>query len=218
MHATAGDRIVVRGHHLGEPDRDAEVLEVHGQGGAPPFLVRWSDDGHVALYVPGPDARIDHLGTVVTIPEAGGDPPASPLARELRTGIAAVRADVVRLRGIAGRAAEAGGDLWGVVAAEAARSARRIEAEADVVWGTLRAAEADSVEAVRQAVDDTAASIRTLLDEARVQADLGAAEAEESWNDVTARLHALREDPAMTVQRARGMASEVFRRLRAAIA
>jgi hypothetical protein len=215
MHATAGDRIVVRGHHLGEPDRDAEVLEVHGEGGTPPFLVRWSDDGHVALYVPGPDARVDHLGTAA--PAKDGDPPAAPLARDLRTGIVAVRADVARLRAIAGRAAEAGGDLWGVVAAEAARSARRIEAEADVVWGTLRAAEADSVEAVRQAADDTAASIRTLLDEARVQADLGAAEAEDAWNDVTARLRALREDPAMTVQRARGMASEVFRRLRAAI-
>jgi len=61
MQATEGDRIVVRGHHVGEPDRDAEILEVHGDGGTPPFLVRWSDDGHEGLYFPGPDAIVEHF-------------------------------------------------------------------------------------------------------------------------------------------------------------
>ena len=35
MKASVGDRIVVDGHHLGEPDRDGEVLEVHGEGVRP---------------------------------------------------------------------------------------------------------------------------------------------------------------------------------------
>ena len=61
MQATEGDRIVVRGHHVGEPDRDAEILEVHGDDGTPPFLVRWSDDGHEGLYFPGPDAIVEHF-------------------------------------------------------------------------------------------------------------------------------------------------------------
>ena len=58
MKAKVGDRIVVKGHHLGEPDRDAEVLEVHGSDGDPPYVVRWSDDGHEGLYFPGTDASV----------------------------------------------------------------------------------------------------------------------------------------------------------------
>lgn len=61
MQATEGDRIVVRGHHIGEADRDAEILEVRGDDGTPPFLVRWADDGHEGLYFPGPDAIVEHL-------------------------------------------------------------------------------------------------------------------------------------------------------------
>ena len=61
MKAAVGDKIVVRGHHVGEPDRDAEVLEVHGADGDPPYLVRWSDDGHEGLYFPGTDATTEHV-------------------------------------------------------------------------------------------------------------------------------------------------------------
>lgn len=62
MRASVGDRIVITGHHTGEPDRDAEVLEVHGDDGGPPFLVRWSDSGHVGLLFPGSDASVEHFG------------------------------------------------------------------------------------------------------------------------------------------------------------
>jgi len=60
MHATVGDRIVIRSVHEGEHDRDGEVLEVHGPEGTPPFLVRWSDDGHTSLLFPSADAYIAH--------------------------------------------------------------------------------------------------------------------------------------------------------------
>ncbi len=60
MRASVGDRIVVKGHHLGEPDRDCEVLEVHGKGGAPPYVVRWEDTDHETLYFPGADAVVEH--------------------------------------------------------------------------------------------------------------------------------------------------------------
>jgi hypothetical protein len=60
MHAAVGDRIVVRGPHVDEPNRDGEILEVRGADGTPPFLVRWSDNGHEGLYFPGPDAVIHH--------------------------------------------------------------------------------------------------------------------------------------------------------------
>jgi hypothetical protein len=52
---------VIRAHHQGGHDRDGEILEVHGADGAPPWLVRWSDDGHEGLLFPGPDAVVHHL-------------------------------------------------------------------------------------------------------------------------------------------------------------
>ena len=58
MEARVGDRLVVKGHHTGEPDRDGEILEVHGTGGAPPYVVRWDDTGHETLFFPGPDASV----------------------------------------------------------------------------------------------------------------------------------------------------------------
>jgi len=61
MHASVGDRIVIRGHHVGEPNRDCEVLEVRGADGGSPYVVRWADDGHEALFFPGPDATVEHL-------------------------------------------------------------------------------------------------------------------------------------------------------------
>jgi hypothetical protein len=53
--------LVVKGHHLGEPDRDAEILEVLGEDGAPPFRVRW-ENGHESELFPGSDVAIERLG------------------------------------------------------------------------------------------------------------------------------------------------------------
>lgn len=60
MKAKPGDLIVIEGHRVGEPVRDAEVLEVLGEQGAPPYRVRWLDDGHESLYFPGSDAKVRH--------------------------------------------------------------------------------------------------------------------------------------------------------------
>ena len=58
MRAAVGDRIVIKGHRIGEPDRDCEVLEVRGADGGPPYVVRWEEDGHEALFFPGSDAVV----------------------------------------------------------------------------------------------------------------------------------------------------------------
>lgn len=60
MKAAPGDRIIVASTHVGEAAREGEVLEARGTGGGPPFLVRWTDDGHESLVFPGPDAHIKH--------------------------------------------------------------------------------------------------------------------------------------------------------------
>ena len=61
MYASVGDRIIIRGHHVGDHDRDCEVLDVRGNDGEPPYLVRWDDDGHEGLFFPGPDAAVQHF-------------------------------------------------------------------------------------------------------------------------------------------------------------
>jgi len=60
VQASVGDRIIVRGHRAGEPDRDAEIMAVGADGGSP-YTVRWSDTGHEALFYPGNDATIQHF-------------------------------------------------------------------------------------------------------------------------------------------------------------
>jgi hypothetical protein len=60
LRASVGDRVIVHGHRLGEPEHDGEVLEVHGSHGAPPYLVRW-DDGHVTTLYPSSDVFVEHF-------------------------------------------------------------------------------------------------------------------------------------------------------------
>jgi hypothetical protein len=60
VQASKGDHIEVRSHHVGEPARQGEIIEVRGQDGSPPYLVRWAD-GHEGLFFPGPDAVVEHV-------------------------------------------------------------------------------------------------------------------------------------------------------------
>lgn len=59
MQAKPGDRLVVNSHRVGERVRQAEILEVRGDKGTPPYFVRWSD-GHESLVYPGPDIDVKH--------------------------------------------------------------------------------------------------------------------------------------------------------------
>jgi hypothetical protein len=61
LKAEPGDRLVVRGHRLGEPERDAEILDALGPEGSPPFRVRWSDTGAETLLFPGSDAYVERF-------------------------------------------------------------------------------------------------------------------------------------------------------------
>jgi Domain of unknown function (DUF1918) len=61
VHASVGDRMMIRGHRVGDPGRDCEVLKVRGQDGGPPYVVRWGDSGHETLFFPGVDATVEHF-------------------------------------------------------------------------------------------------------------------------------------------------------------
>jgi hypothetical protein len=59
MQAMVGDWLHVHANTVGQADRTGEIVEVRGQSGAPPYLVRF-EDGHTGLVFPGPDAVIEH--------------------------------------------------------------------------------------------------------------------------------------------------------------
>ncbi len=48
MHTKPGDRV-------GEPERDAKVIEVRGCNGQPPYVVEWSGDGRVGQLARAPE-------------------------------------------------------------------------------------------------------------------------------------------------------------------
>lgn len=59
MRAEVGDKIVVRGRHTGDGDREGIVTEVHGADGTPPYLVRWTD-GHETVFMPASGTLVEH--------------------------------------------------------------------------------------------------------------------------------------------------------------
>jgi hypothetical protein len=54
VRAQVGDEILVGAHRA--VHRRCQVLEVLGVDGDAPYLVRWADDGHEVVFVPGPEA------------------------------------------------------------------------------------------------------------------------------------------------------------------
>jgi hypothetical protein len=58
MRAHVGDRLHVHGRNVGSPDDTSEIIEVRGDDGAPPYLVRHAD-GREGLVFPGPDATVE---------------------------------------------------------------------------------------------------------------------------------------------------------------
>lgn len=57
MQASVGDRLLVHGRTVGQQDQTAEIVEVLGEDGAPPYRVRF-EDGHESIMSPGPDSVV----------------------------------------------------------------------------------------------------------------------------------------------------------------
>jgi hypothetical protein len=58
MRAQVGDRLHVYGRHVGSPEKVGRIVEVRGDDGSPPYVVRF-EDGHEALLFPGSDAVVE---------------------------------------------------------------------------------------------------------------------------------------------------------------
>ena len=57
MRAAVGDRILVHGRTVGSGEQHGEIVEVRGEDGRPPYLVRFTD-GHEGLVFPGSDCEV----------------------------------------------------------------------------------------------------------------------------------------------------------------
>jgi hypothetical protein len=70
MKADVGDRLVTEG-----PDETRECLIIGLQraDGAPPYVVRWLADGHIALVFPGPYTRLVHSANAARAEGFSGD-------------------------------------------------------------------------------------------------------------------------------------------------
>ncbi len=58
MRAQIGDRLVLPGN----PGRGGLVIGVLGKDGAPPYVIKWHRDGHIAMVFPDEYARIVPAG------------------------------------------------------------------------------------------------------------------------------------------------------------
>jgi hypothetical protein len=57
MRAKVGDQLLTHGRIVGQQDRVAEIVEVLGVEGAPPYRVRFAD-GRETVMSPGPDTVV----------------------------------------------------------------------------------------------------------------------------------------------------------------
>ena len=71
MKAQVGDELIVKGLHVGNPDRRGVITEVRGKDGGPPYLVRWSD-GRETSFFPSSDTVVEHVAVPAMRTEAKG--------------------------------------------------------------------------------------------------------------------------------------------------
>jgi hypothetical protein len=60
LQAEPGDRLFVKGHWVGDQPKDGEIIEVLGDDGTPPYVVRW-EDGHESRVYPGSDIYVQRF-------------------------------------------------------------------------------------------------------------------------------------------------------------
>ena len=62
MIAEVGDRLVLKGVHVGDAPHVGVITALRHTDGTPPYEVHWLDDDHDSLVFPGPEAHIERAG------------------------------------------------------------------------------------------------------------------------------------------------------------
>jgi len=70
MQARAGDTLLVKERRAGEGDREAVIIEVWGELGKPPYVVRWHD-GRQNVFFPASADTLVPRSPPLALPAAG---------------------------------------------------------------------------------------------------------------------------------------------------
>ncbi|HEX3829132.1 MAG TPA: DUF1918 domain-containing protein [Sporichthyaceae bacterium] len=70
MRANPGDWLLIESATLNRQCRRGRIEDISGTDGAPPYRVRWADDDHVSVVVPGPDAHVLTAGELADLDRA----------------------------------------------------------------------------------------------------------------------------------------------------
>jgi hypothetical protein len=62
MIAHVGDRLILNSTPLGDTGRVGVIMGVRQDDGAPPYVVRWLDDGRTTMIFPGDEAHVESAG------------------------------------------------------------------------------------------------------------------------------------------------------------
>ena len=71
MQARAGDTLLVKERRAGEGDREAVIIEVWGELGKPPYVVRWHDGRQNVFFPASADTLISGRPDPVGLTELG---------------------------------------------------------------------------------------------------------------------------------------------------
>jgi Domain of unknown function (DUF1918) len=71
MQAEIGDKLNVTGHRPGDEDRHGEIIEIQGDDGSPPYVVRWEDGTESVVFLR--DETLGSGGRQVTHVITNGD-------------------------------------------------------------------------------------------------------------------------------------------------
>ena len=63
MKAHTGDHLIIEGTTLTNPRRVGVIVKIDHGDGTPPYLVRWLNEDHESLVIPGPTARIEPVAS-----------------------------------------------------------------------------------------------------------------------------------------------------------
>lgn len=69
MHAEVGDWLVVKSNTEDHHARRGVILGV-GEGGAPPYRIKWTDHDREVVFFPGPDAEVLSAAQVAELDRA----------------------------------------------------------------------------------------------------------------------------------------------------
>jgi Domain of unknown function (DUF1918) len=73
MQAEVGDKVTVTGQRPGDEARSGEIIEIEGENGSPPYLIRWQDGTETVVFLRyGTPGSTNQLVSQARVPDEEG--------------------------------------------------------------------------------------------------------------------------------------------------